>query len=84
MLILRIKNELFFANDIMSEKLTDKAIEKGINQDEFDQALLQFIFNLESCEEALEVFDEFTVCPVCGAQASKGVMVHKLPIEFTH
>jgi hypothetical protein len=84
MIILRINNQLYFSSDIVSHKLIDKAHEQGINDEEFDEALLQFIFHLETCEEAVEVFDDFNVCPVCGAKSSKGVMVHLDPKDFTH
>lgn len=85
MIILRIGNVLFFASNIVSDSLMNKAEKQGIDKPEFDQAFLQFVFHLESCSEAIEVFDEFDICPVCGAIASEdGVFIHKDPAEFTH
>jgi hypothetical protein len=77
MLILRINNELFFASDIVNDQTIALANERGISDHEFDEALLQFIFHLESCTEAIELFENLNVCPVCGAIASKGLMVHR-------
>ena len=77
MIILRIGNELVFSTDIVADRLALRASERGVDRDKFDEALLQFIFHLESCAEAVEVFDHFSTCPVCGAVASKGLMVHK-------
>ncbi len=82
MIILRIGNELVFASDIVVDSLAHKASERGVDRDQFDDALLQFIFHLESCEEAVEVFDDFSTCPVCGAVATKGLMIHKDPMDL--
>jgi hypothetical protein len=82
MVILRIGKDLFFSTKIVSQSLIKKANSQGFSCEEFDEALLQFIFHLETCEEAIEVFDDFDICPVCGATSSKGLMVHKNADEF--
>jgi len=82
MIILRINNELIFASDIVADSLAYRASERGVTRSEFDEALLQFVFYIESCAEAAEVFDRFTVCPICGVTESKGVFRHKDPADF--
>ena len=82
MIILRIKNELCFSSDLVMETLAKRAADRGVGMMEFDQALLQFLFHLESCDEAVEIFDEFSICPVCSAIAKDGVMEHKDPLDL--
>lgn len=45
---------------------------------DLDPALLEIIWNLETCEEAVEVFDgEFEDCPVCGERINEnGEILH--------
>lgn len=44
---------------------------------QIEDELIGYWWNLESCEEAIEMFDDFHQCPVCGAFAdSTGLMVH--------
>jgi hypothetical protein len=66
-----------FASDHVNEKTLDLASERGIEKDQFDEALLQFIFHLTSCEEAAEVFSDMQICPVCSATNQMGIIVHK-------
>jgi hypothetical protein len=61
----------------VNDKTVELATNRGITEQEFDEALLQFVFHLESCDEAVQVFEGMSVCPVCGAVESKGLMVHR-------
>jgi hypothetical protein len=82
MIILRIGNELVFSSDLVMDSLKERASQRGVGDEGFDEALLQFLFHLESCDEAVEIFDDFTVCPVCCAIAVDGLMVHKELVDL--
>lgn len=49
-----------------------------------DEALFEMLWALESCYEAIEVFDgEFIQCPVCYKSADQdGVIYHKMPEDL--
>lgn len=77
MVILKIDDEIYFSNVFYSSEFDDMARLGKIGGKAYDEALLQFVFHMESCDEAINSFDGFAVCPICSAQVIDGVMVHK-------
>lgn len=48
-----------------------------------DEEFKSMVMQLESCEEAAQIFDEMIICPVCSAVVnSRGVLYHKDPKIF--
>lgn len=49
-----------------------------------DEALFEIVWALESCIEAIKIFDgEFFQCPVCyNLPSQDGLIYHKLPSEL--
>ena len=82
MVILKIDGELYFSTILHSEDFDDMATHSRLGGTAYDEALLQFVFHLESCDEAVQCFDGFAVCPVCGAHNEDGVMTHKAHEEL--
>lgn len=45
-----------------------------------DEQVRDLLMRLESCDEAINIFDELVLCPVCGACIDiYGIMTHKDP-----
>ena len=82
MVILKIDGEIYFSNVFHSSEFADMARIGRIGGHDYDEALLQFVFHMESCDEAIHSFDGFAVCPICGAQVVDGHMVHKDPEDL--
>jgi len=85
MTLLRINGDYYFASRWMAQENED-LIQKHSHvriieaDDEFDHALFALCWHLHSCLEAIEVFSNFSECPVCLCRADKeGNIVHKEP-----
>lgn len=49
-----------------------------------DEEWVEMLLSLESCEEAIEIFEDMIQCPVCGAQINDGVIRHKSKEEYVN
>lgn len=73
-----MNGQIFLAMDLEVRKSIKSHYYKGKDID-MEGELLGYWWNLESCEEAIQLFEYFHVCPVCGAIADRdGVMLHKI------
>jgi hypothetical protein len=82
MVIQKIDGELYFSNIFVCEEFDSMATEARMGGTAYDEALLQFVFQMESCDEAVQSFEGFAVCPICGAHAKGNQMIHKNPEDM--
>jgi hypothetical protein len=85
MTLLKINGEFYFAVTWGAEYEDDKLPPSRnprmpSTPAEFDQALFELCWALQSCAEAIEVFADFEECPVCLARkGDSGKIMHKAP-----
>lgn len=56
---------------------------KSNQRSDQDNEFLEMLLSLESCDEAIEIFEDMYICPVCLELINnEGVLVHKDPKDI--